>query len=305
MQTAVILILLLVCAALVNAIAALERGMRRAREQIREQMEDETTVRLNVPCPNDAAEDLFRTVNELLELRQAERADARRKEQELRRQIADVSHDLRTPLTSILGYLQLLEDEGLSPAQRAEYLAVIRGRAATLQSLITSFYDLSLAEGGQWKLEREPVDLARVVADQLSSAYEQIEAAGLRVSADIPAGLPPVWGDRRGVVRVVSNLLTNALKHGSGSLNIRLYREGEHVISLFANDAPGMAPEDAARVFQRSYTGDPARAGQDAGLGLAIVKALTARMDCQATAALDQGRFTVHLVWKISAAACM
>ena len=220
---------------------------------------------MTVPCPNVAAEGLFQTINELMEQRQTEGAGYRRKEQDLRRQIADVSHDLRTPLTSILGYLQLVEEDSLTPEQRREYLAVIRSRAATLQTLITSFYDLSRIEGGQWQLEREPVDLARELADQLAAAYEQLEQAGLQVSVKIADGLPPVWGDRNGVVRVLSNLLTNAYRHGTGTLEARLYREGDHVVSAFSNDAPGMTDEDVERVFERFYRVDKSRSRQTGG----------------------------------------
>jgi len=298
MKTAIMIILILLCAALANALRVLERGLRRAREQIKAQMEGESTARLALPCPNAAAEELFQTVNELLELRQAEGAAYRRREQELRRQIADVSHDLRTPLTSVLGYLQLLETEELSPERRREYLAIIRGRADTLQTLITSFYDLSRVEGGQWKLEREPVDLTRIVGDQLASAYETLEDMGMELEAEIAEDLPPVWGDRQAAVRIVSNLLNNAWKHGTGRLTVKLFREGNCVVSQFANKAPDMSPEDAAQVFERFYTANRARDRQNTGLGLAIVKALGERMGCQVSAALAEGVFTVRVVWQ-------
>lgn len=298
MHTAVIVLLALLCLILAVDLFSLERGMRRAEKQIRAQMEGRSTVRVTVPCPNVAAEGLFQTINELMEQRQTEGAGYRRKEQDLRRQIADVSHDLRTPLTSILGYLQLVEENSLTPEQRREYLAVIRSRAATLQTLITSFYDLSRIEGGQWQLEREPVDLARELADQLAAAYEQLEQAGLQVSVKIADGLPPVWGDRNGVVRVLSNLLTNAYRHGTGTLEARLYREGDHVVSAFSNDAPGMTDEDVERVFERFYTVDRMRTGQNAGLGMAIVKALAERMGGQVSARLEDGRFTAQVSWK-------
>ena len=97
MQTALIVILILVCAILILDLASLERGLRRGKKQIREQMEGKTSARLTTSCPNGAAEGLLEAVNDLLELRQQEGADYRRKEQDLRRQIADVSHDLRTP----------------------------------------------------------------------------------------------------------------------------------------------------------------------------------------------------------------
>ena len=298
MHTAVIVLLALLCLILAVDLFSLERGMRRAEKQIRAQMEGRSTVRVTVPCPNVAAEGLFQTINELMEQRQTEGAGYRRKEQDLRRQIADVSHDLRTPLTSILGYLQLVEEDSLTPEQRREYLAVIRSRAATLQTLITSFYDLSRIEGGQWQLEREPVDLARELADQLAAAYEQLEQAGLQVSVKIADGLPPVWGDRNGVVRVLSNLLTNAYRHGTGTLEARLYREGDHVVFAFSNDAPGMTDEDVERVFERFYTVDRMRTGQNTGLGMAIVKALAERMWGQVSARLEDGRFTAQVSWK-------
>ena len=228
-----------------------------------------------------------------------EQAALQARNEELRANLLrTISHDLRTPLTSILGYLQLVEENSLTPEQRREYLAVIRSRAATLQTLITSFYDLSRIEGGQWQLEREPVDLARELADQLAAAYEQLEQAGLQVSVKIADGLPPVWGDRNGVVRVLSNLLTNAYRHGTGTLEARLYREGDHVVSAFSNDAPGMTDEDVERVFERFYTVDRMRTGQNTGLGMAIVKALAERMGGQVSARLEDGRFTAQVSWK-------
>ena len=299
MKTAIIIMLLLVIAGLVGRQITLERGLRRAVERMRAQMRNETTARLSLPCPSAAAEDLLQTVNELLELRQAERAADRRKEQELRRQIANVSHDLRTPLTSILGYLQLLNGDALPPEKREEYLSVIEGRARTLQTFIGSFYDLSRIEGGELPLERERVDLSRELSDQLAASYEQIEQAGMAVEVDIASGLPEVWADRAAVTRIFSNLLTNALRHGSGMLSVRLYREGGQICSAFANQARDMTAEDAAHVFERFYTADKMRSGQNTGLGLAIVRALAERMGHCAGARWEDGVFTVEVRWTI------
>lgn len=299
MKTVLIIALILVCAALIGRQITLERGLRLAARRMREQMADRTTARLSLPCPSAGAEELLVCLNELLELRQKERALYRRKEQELRRQIANVSHDLRTPLTSILGYLQLLEDEGLSQEKKAEYLAVIEGRARTLQTFIAAFYDLSRIEGGELPLEREKVDLGRALSDQLAAGYEQIEEAGLGVEVDIVPGLPPVWADSGAVTRIFSNLLTNALRHGSGTLSVKLYREGNVIISAFSNQAADLTAEDAAHVFERFYTADKMRTGQSTGLGLAIVKALAERMGHAASARWEDGVFTVEVSWSV------
>ena len=299
MIIAAAVIMALTFAALAGYIATLEQGLRRATAQLEQHAQNTTTVRLDIPCPNDAAEELFAAMNRLLERRLEENAAYRRKELELRRQIANVSHDLRTPLTSILGYLQLLEQPDLPAEKRAEYLSVIRGRAKTLQTFIGTFYDLSRIEGGELPLEREQVDLGRTLSDQLADAYEQLEQAGLTVEADLQPNLPPVWADSGAVARIFSNLLTNALRHGGGPLTVRLYREGGQLVSAFSNRAQGMTAEDAAHVFERFYTADKMRTGQSTGLGLAIVRALAERMGHTAAARWEDGRFTVEVRWNV------
>ena len=294
-----IIVLLLVIAIQTARRHTLERGLLQAAQRMKAQLSNETTVRLALPCPSRGAEQLLAGLNDLLELRQQERADYRRKEQQLRRQIANVSHDLRTPLTSILGYLQLLEQEDLSPEKREEYFQIVEGRARTLQSFIASFYDLSRIEGGELPLERELVDLGRTLSDQLAAAYEQIEEAGLEMEVDVADGLPPVWADSGAVTRVFSNLLTNALRHGTGALSVKLYREGGCIVSAFSNQAEGITAEDVDHVFERFYTADKMRTGQSTGLGLAIVKALAERMGHTAAARWEDGWFTVLVRWSV------
>ena len=299
MKTVLIVLLILLCAVLIGRQVTLERGLYSAARRMREQMADETTARLALPCPSAGAEELLVCLNQLLELRQEERASYRRKEQALRQQIANVSHDLRTPLTSILGYLQLLEGEGLSPEKRQEYFQVIEGRARTLQTFIATFYDLSRIEGGELPLEREKVDLARALSDQLAASYEQIEESGLAVEVDIAPDLPPVWSDSGAVTRIFSNLLTNALRHGKDTLSVRLYQDGNTIVSAFSNRAEDLTAEDAAHVFERFYTADKMRTGQSTGLGLAIVKALAERMGHTAAARWEDGVFTVEVRWSV------
>ena len=299
MKSAIIIVLLLVIAIQTARRHTLERGLLQAAQRMKAQLSNETTVRLALPCPSRGAEQLLAGLNDLLELRQQERADYRRKEQQLRRQIANVSHDLRTPLTSILGYLQLLEQEDLSPEKREEYFRIVEGRARTLQSFIASFYDLSRIEGGELPLERELVDLGRTLSDQLAAAYEQIEEAGLEMEVDVADGLPPVWADSGAVTRVFSNLLTNALRHGTGALSVKLYREGGCIVSAFSNQAEGITAEDVDHVFERFYTADKMRTGQSTGLGLAIVKALAERMGHTAAARWEDGVFTIEVRWVI------
>ena len=193
----------------------LRRSLNSAVEQMKTLEEQGSRSKLRLEVPNTAAEALLDQINRLLELRQADQSRWQGRERELRRQIANISHDLRTPLTSILGYLQLLEGEELPPERRAEYLAIVAGRAKTLQTLITSFYDLSRLEGGEYPLERQKVDLRPVLSQLLAAFYGDFTQAGFEVEVELPDILPPVQADPGGVLRIFTNLLRNALDHGT------------------------------------------------------------------------------------------
>ena len=291
-------ILTLLCLALAVRSWATGRALRGAARQLAEQSRTGSSARLLLQAPSRAAEELVAAVNGLLERRQAEEAGYQARERELREQIANISHDLRTPLTSILGYLQLLEDPGLSESDRQAYLKVVESRSKALQELITSFYDLSRLEGGELPLARERVDLVQILSSLLAAFYNDLTGAGMDVHVDLAQGLPQVWADPNAALRIFTNLLRNAMDHGSGRLDVRLYREGEAVVSAFTNDAPDMAPEDVDRVFDRFFTADKMRTGRNTGLGLAIVKSLAVQMDCVPQAELAGGRFTVYIRWK-------
>ena len=288
-------ILAALCAVLGLRLYALEKDIRSCARQLRE----DEGARVRMAAPNRAAEDLLSAVNRLLELREADEAEHRRQEHAIRQQISNISHDLRTPLTSILGYLQLPEGDSLTAEERREYLGIVRGRAKALQSLITSFYDLSRLEGGEYPLSREKVDLYHVLSELVAEFYNDFEQSGFDMTVELAPGLPAVTADPAGVLRVFTNLIRNALEHGQKRMSILLYREGETVVSAFSNDAAGLTREDVEHVFDRFFTADKMRTGQSTGLGLAIVKALVGQMGHRVTAALDGEMFTVQVRWRI------
>lgn len=287
-------VLILLCLVLGLRLYALERDIRTCARQLRS-----GRTRVSMAAPNAAAEELLTAINALLALREREEGDYRRQEQAIRQQIANISHDLRTPLTSILGYLQLLEGEGLSPEERREYLSIVQGRAKALQSMIVSFYDLSRLEGGEYPLARERVDLYHVLSELVAEFYNDFERSGFDMTVELREGLPAVTADPAGVLRVFTNLIRNALEHGRERMSILLYQEGGEVVSVFANDAPGLTPEDVTHVFDRFFTADKMRTGQSTGLGLAIVKALVERMGHTVTAELEGDLFRVVVRWHV------
>lgn len=287
-----------VCLFLSLRIYSLDRNLKKGAEQLRRRREEKSAVPLHLAAPHRASEELLSQVNGLLRDGEDERSDFRRREQALRRQIANVSHDLRTPLTSILGYLQLLDSPQVTEEQRGEYLAIITSRAKVLQGLITSFYDLSRLEAGEYPIVRERVDLREVIGALLAAFYDELEAH-FTVQVDLPQDLPQVWGDRAAMTRVYTNLIRNALEHGSDTLTISAAKEGDGVVTRFINGGAELAAEDLPHVFDRFYTSDQTRSGHNTGLGLAIVKTLTEKMLGTVAAELTAGNFSVILYWKV------
>lgn len=293
----VIGLLVILCAVLLFRLITLEKDLRAGARQLKERRETASGAPLRMAAPNASAEALLAQVNALLRQGEDERADFRGREKALREQIANVSHDLRTPLTSIRGYLQLMEDETLSDDERQRCFAVVEERARVLQDLITAFYDLSRLEAGEYPISREKVDLREVLSELLAAFYSDLEAK-FQVEVDLPEELPPVWGDRAALTRVYANLVRNALDHGEGTLTVTARETEDGVETRFINGGCQVGEEELNRVFDRFFTSDQTRSGRNTGLGLAIVKALTDRMGGSVRAERDGGDFAVVSVWK-------
>ena len=289
-------LLIVLCAILLFRLAMLEKDLRSGAGQLKDRRETASGAPLRLAAPNASAEALLAQVNALLRQGEDERAAFREREKVLRQQITNVSHDLRTPLTSIRGYLQLMEDESLSEEERKRCLAVVEERSRVLQDLIAAFYDLSRLEAGEYAITREKVDLREVLSELLAAFYSDLEAK-FRVEVDLPEGLSPVWGDRAALTRVYANLIRNALDHGEGILTVAAGETAEGVETRFENGGE-VGEEDLPHVFDRFYTSDQTRSGRNTGLGLAIVKALTEQMGGRVRAERSSGGFAVVIIWK-------
>lgn len=210
-------------------------------------------------------------------------ARVQRSQQAQRDFVANVSHDLKTPLTSIQGYSQaLLDGTAASDASRSRAALVINQEAQRLGRLVEEVIDLARIDSGRLQLRLEPVDLAALLAELVELLAPRTAAAGIALSTHLPtAGLPPLRGDPDRLRRVLTNLLDNALAYtpsgGAVTVTAAPYPAGAGqpagVEIAVTDTGPGIAPEDVERIFERFYRVDKARtAGNGSGLGLAIVK---------------------------------
>jgi signal transduction histidine kinase len=224
------------------------------------------------PLPVDSEDELgqlTRTFNTMQD--QLRRVDAARKDF-----IATASHELRTPIFSLAGFVELLQDEELDPETRQEFLDTMAEQVARLQKLSVDLLDLSRLDAGSIQLQTEPVDLSELAR---SVVHEFTPALGTHeLEVDLPDRGPQARCDRERVAQIMRILLDNALRHTPEGthVTVRADRQNGAAELTVADAGPGMTEAAQSQAFERFYTGDAARG---AGLGLAIARELAERME--------------------------
>jgi two-component system OmpR family sensor kinase len=205
------------------------------------------------------------------QIEELKQADALRREL-----VANVSHDLRTPLASLRGYLEtvLLKDASLPPATRREYLEIAGRHAQHLERLIAVLFELSKLESGAVVPTLEPFPLGELLQDVALRFRLRAQQAGVTLLADVPPDAPLALGDLALVERVLENLLDNALRHTAegGRISLALHIAAGHLRVSVSDTGTGVAPEDLPRVFDRYFRGGERGERHRGGLGLAIVR---------------------------------
>ncbi|MDU2828473.1 MAG: HAMP domain-containing sensor histidine kinase, partial [Clostridium perfringens] len=230
--------------------------------------------KLRLSLPNKNIENLIVEINTLIDDKRKMENIYKGKDMELREAIANMSHDLRTPLTSIMGYVYLLNDDKLDKEERKEYLKIIEKRSAVLNDLITNFYGLSRIQADQYEIKLEPVNLELVLGEIIAAFYETLDYKFGEPEINIEEGLGPVLADKQALNRIFTNLIENIIKHGEGEVKISLKKKNKYIVMEFSNKAEDLESKDVNRIFEKFFTKDRMRTGQNTGLGLAIVKLL-------------------------------
>ena len=241
--------------------------------------------------------ELAAQINENMELQKQLRIDARKSEQRLKDSIAGVSHDLRTPLTAIIGYIQMLERSGLNGEQQ-EKATIILKKANAMRELVESFFELSVIESGQSELAEEAVNFTNIVSEAVVDFIPRFEAAELEPDVDLGDKSLYIAGDTTALGRIVQNLLSNALKYTAGRVKVALEERDGEIILTVVNEVRPDTPPDMERIFERFYTGDDCRNSGSAGLGLYIVKLLAEKMQGAVSASLENKMLSVYVIFQ-------
>lgn len=256
-----------------------------------------TEKKISLTLVDARLNELATQINENMELQKQLRIDARKSEQRLKDSIAGVSHDLRTPLTAIIGYIQMLERSGLSGEQQ-EKATIILKKANAMRELVESFFELSVIESGQSELAEEAVNFTNIVSEAVVDFIPRFEAAELKPDVDLGDKSLYMAGDTTALRRIVQNLLSNALKYTAGRVEVTLEESAGKIILTVANEVRPDTPPDMERLFERFYTADDSRNSGSAGLGLYIVKLLAEKMQGAVSASLENKTLSIYIVFQ-------
>lgn len=274
----------------------LNRSMKKISKSIEENKKKYINIRTD--SSNHNLEVIVEKVNDLYDESQKIRAESKRIEEEIRKSIANMSHDLRTPLTSIMGYIQLLDDDTLSDEERKEYLDVIKRRTESLQSLVTSFFDLSRLNSDEYKFNYQKVDIKNILCDTVATYYNDFISSGIEPDIQIDGSVKEIISDENAIKRVFSNLVGNMIKHGDGNFKIEMKQEDGRIITRFSNKANNIDEEKVEKLFDRFYTVDSSRNDRNTGLGLSIAKTFVEKLGNKISIKYVEEILIIEIVWK-------
>jgi signal transduction histidine kinase len=272
----------------------LKKELQRTTYQLKQ-----TDKKIDLTYYDKDLEKLSIEINKQIDLTKQANAEKRRTENELKQAVANISHDIRTPMTSIMGYVQLLELNKLTNEERTEYLEVIKKRSLRLKVLLEDFFELSIIESADYPLKHEKIKMNNIVIEVLVGFYEKFNQRQIKPVIRIPEEEVTIKADPSAVKRVIENLVNNAVIHSNGNITIRLEKYQTSVALIISNPAINLQEKDLLLLFDRFYKADQTRTGNGTGLGLPIAKSLMVKMNGNLMAELIDGQLLMKCEWKI------
>lgn len=269
----------------------LRSSIREVAEELEEKLRTDTNTLISISTGDSSVQLLASRINAQLQALRKERLKLQTGNDELTTAVTNISHDLRTPLTAICGYLDLLEQEPQSE-KSGRYLAVIRERTDAMRSLTEELFRYSVITATADELDMQAVRLNDILEQSLAGFYGALSARGITPEIRMPEAAVIRELDAAALRRIFDNILSNAVKYSDGDLTIRLRPDGS---VTFSNRASSLSRVQAERLFDRFYTVETAR--NSTGLGLSIAKLLTEKMGGTITAEYESGHLQICIAF--------
>lgn len=262
----------------------LQQQLRSINLQLGKRLKEHTRQPISLEMINKELTSLAVNINNCLKAEEKLRLDVLREEKHFKEMIANISHDLRTPLTAIKGYQQLIEKEPLSKQQQSK-LKIAKKHVDELGILIEHFFQYTYLLNVDDILKPEKINLTNLIAECIAASVELFEEK--QIEADFSQTSPVfVFCDKEAATRIIQNLIRNCVQHSKSNIKIQISATENAVIS-FKNSVNNSSDIDVTKLFDRFYTGDKARS-KSTGLGLSIVQLLAEQMGGSTSAALQK-----------------
>lgn len=279
---------------LLSILAGYQRQVKDICRQLRFLKEHESNMRITNAVNLGNMRELTRLLNEQIQEQRKAQKEYLRKEQMIADTYTNLSHDIRTPLTSLDGYVQLLESAD-QEADRKRYLQIVQERIESLKEMLEELFTYTKLQNETYEISLSQVDLTRILKETLFSYYDDWKNRGIEPQIDITEAPLYVQGNAQALGRVIRNIIKNGLDHGDRNLKITLSKR-EHIAELTVQNSCAHAGDiDVERIFDRFYKADEARSKTSTGLGLSIAKGYVQKMGGEITAEVCADRFLVRI----------
>ncbi|HBA47724.1 MAG TPA: sensor histidine kinase [Lachnospiraceae bacterium] len=273
-------------------ILILQKAAEEIADAFADRLQTDTNTLIDISSRDKHMRHLADTVNIQLRKLRAEYHRFRQGDTELKNAVTNISHDLRTPLTAICGYLDLLEKEEKTETVK-RYIDIIRNRSEMLTLLTEELFQYSVILAKESNMAREPVILNQVLEESIAASYTALNERNIIPRIQMPEEKVVRKLDHAAISRVFSNLLNNAIKYSEGDLEITLRETGE---IIFTNTARGLNEVEVGKLFDRFFTVESAR--KSTGLGLTIARHLIEQMGGSISAEYDNGRLSIWIFFQ-------
>lgn len=280
------------------ACIAYRRQIKKICRQLEFMKKYQTNLRLTQDLHFSELNDLIGATNEIIDQTREIQRTAQKNEDVLKETITSISHDIRTPLTSMDGYFQLLL-QSTSPEDSRHYIEVIRSRITSLKYMLEELFTYTKLQNENYELSIEKIDFYKCAYSLLFSFYDDFKKRGIEPDIAFSEGHAYIQGNEEAVRRILQNIIRNALEHGESEIALKMYQKDTSVIFSCSNKAEHPEEIDITQVFSRFYKANSARTHTSTGLGLSIAKNLSEKMGGTAAAFMDGSRFTVEIQFPV------
>lgn len=272
--------------------------IKNVKSQISFLNQHETNMLITSDQKSGCVADLTDELNTLIAQTAALRKEIADSESHLKDTIINLSHDIRTPLTSMDGYFQLLLKSD-DPEERQQYAAVISDRLSSLKEMLDELFTYAKLTNKAYEVELSPCAVNEILLSVLFSFYKDIKQRGIEPLVNVPEQDIFIQGNEPALRRIFQNILKNCIEHGNNQLSVRLINSSDMVQIYFENDYQMQEPIDANKVFDRFYKADGARSKTSTGLGLSIAKELVERLNGSITGNVKNDIFTITITFHL------